>query len=219
MKLTIPTWLTLARIAMIPVLVIVYYLDYRWTNVAATAIFAFASITDWLDGWIARRYRLFSRFGAFLDPVADKLMVSTALFLIVQAHPTPWMACWAGVIVGREIAVSALREWMAELGQRARVKVQAVGKIKTVVQMVAIGCLLYSPSKEPEPWLWMGREVFIIGDWMLAVAALLTLWSGFEYLRAAWPVLKAGEGKSVPASTSSVDSLQTTSKMHGSTRE
>ena len=219
MTLTIPTMLTLARIVMIPVLLIVFYLPWKWTSVAAMLVFALASLTDWLDGWIARRYHQYSAFGAFLDPVADKLMVSTALVLIVQAHPTPWMACWAGVIVGREIAVSALREWMAELGPRARVKVQAVGKIKTVVQMVAIGCLLYSPSKEPEPWLWMGREVFIIGDWMLAVAALLTLWSGFEYLRAAWPVLKAGEGKSVPASTSSVDSLQTTSKMHGSTRE
>ena len=119
MKLTIPTWLTLARIAMIPVLVIVYYLDYRWTNVAATAIFAFASITDWLDGWIARRYQQYSAFGAFLDPVADKLMISTALVITVQYHHTIWMALWASVIIGREIAVSALREWMAELGQRA----------------------------------------------------------------------------------------------------
>ncbi|MBE2210948.1 MAG: CDP-diacylglycerol--glycerol-3-phosphate 3-phosphatidyltransferase [Xanthomonadaceae bacterium] len=219
MKLTIPTMLTLARILMIPVLLVVFYLPWKWTSVAAMLVFALASLTDWLDGWIARRYHQYSAFGAFLDPVADKLMVSTALFLIVQAHPTPWMACWAGVIVGREIAVSALREWMAELGQRAKVKVQSLGKIKTIVQMVAIGCLLYSPSKVPEPWLWMGREVFIIGDWGLAVAALLTLWSGFEYLRAAWPVLRAAEGKAAPASTPSVDSLQTTGKMHGSTRE
>ncbi|SIR03673.1 CDP-diacylglycerol--glycerol-3-phosphate 3-phosphatidyltransferase [Solilutibacter tolerans] len=219
MTLTIPTMLTLARILMIPVLLVVFYLPWKWTSVAAMLVFALASLTDWLDGWIARRYHQYSAFGAFLDPVADKLMVSTALFLIVQAHPTPWMACWAGVIVGREIAVSALREWMAELGQRAKVKVQSLGKIKTIVQMVAIGCLLYSPSKEPEPWLWMGREVFIIGDWMLAAAALLTLWSGFEYLRAAWPVLRAAEGKSVPTPTASVDSLKTTSTIHGSTRE
>ena len=121
MKLTIPTWLTLARIAMIPVLVVVYYLDYRWTNIAATAIFVFASLTDWLDGWIARRYHQFSAFGAFLDPVADKLMISTALVITVQYHHTIWMALWASVIIGREIAVSALREWMAELGQRAKV--------------------------------------------------------------------------------------------------
>lgn len=196
MRLTVPTLLTLARIMMIPVLVAVFYLPFRWTNFAAMAVFALASFTDWLDGWIARRYHQYSAFGAFLDPVADKLMVSTALFLIVQGHPTGWMAMWAAVIVGREIAVSALREWMAELGQRARVKVATVGKIKTVVQMVAIGCLLYAivPAKPPQPVPWMGREVFLIGDWMLAVAALLTLWSGFEYLRAAWPVLRAGEG-------------------------
>lgn len=194
-KLTIPTWLTLARIVMIPVLIAVFYLPWKWTSVASMLIFVLAALTDWLDGWVARRYHQHSAFGAFLDPVADKLMVSTALFLIVQAHPTPWMAFWAAVIVGREIAVSALREWMAELGQRATVKVQMVGKIKTVVQMVAIACLLYSPSKVSPDWLWMGREVFLIGDWLLAGAALLTLWSGFAYLRAAWPVLRAEESK------------------------
>ena len=160
MKLTIPTWLTLARIALIPVLVIVYYLDYRWTNVAATAIFVFASLTDWLDGWIARRYNQFSAFGAFLDPVADKLMVAVALVITVQYHHTIWMALWASVIIGREIAVSALREWMAELGQRAKVAVAAVGKIKTIVQMVALGFLLYR-----EPLL--GFPIFLIGEWLL----------------------------------------------------
>lgn len=199
MKLTIPTWITLVRILMIPVLVLVFYLPWKWTSVATAGIFALASITDWLDGWIARRYHQYSAFGAFLDPVADKLMVATALFLIVQGHPTPWMAFWAAVIVGREIAVSALREWMAELGQRARVKVAAVGKIKTIAQMVALLCLLYAvtPSHQPQPDLWLGREIFIIGDWLLAAAAVLTLWSGFEYLRAAWPVLRAGERSSV----------------------
>lgn len=190
MKLTIPTWLTLARIALIPVLVIVYYLDYRWTNIAATAIFAFASITDWLDGWIARRWNQYSAFGAFLDPVADKLMVSTALVITVEHHHTVWMALWASVIIGREIAVSALREWMAEAGQSAKVAVRAVGKIKTVVQMVALGFLLY---REP---LW-GMPVFLIGEWLLAIAAILTLWSGYEYARAAWPSLTAEERKGV----------------------
>jgi CDP-diacylglycerol--glycerol-3-phosphate 3-phosphatidyltransferase len=109
------------------------------------------------------------------------------------------MAFWAAVIVGREIAVSALREWMAQLGQRARVSVVAIGKIKTIVQMVALVCLLYSvtPEKPPRPAAWMGDFVFHVGDWLLAVAALLTLWSGFEYLRAAWPVLRAGEGPAV----------------------
>jgi CDP-diacylglycerol--glycerol-3-phosphate 3-phosphatidyltransferase len=199
MKLTIPTWLTLLRIAMIPVLVLVFYLPYKWTNFAAAAVFAFASLTDWLDGWIARRYHQYSAFGAFLDPVADKLMVAVALFLIVQSHPSIWMALWAAVIVGREIAVSALREWMAGLGQHARVKVATVGKIKTVAQMLALLCLLYavSPEKHPQPDLFLGQEIFHVGDWLLAAAALLTLWSGFEYLRAAWPVLRAGEGIAV----------------------
>ncbi|HEY1138676.1 MAG TPA: CDP-diacylglycerol--glycerol-3-phosphate 3-phosphatidyltransferase [Lysobacter sp.] len=183
MKLTVPTMLTLLRILLIPVLVLVFYLPYKWTNFAAAFIFAFASITDWLDGWIARRYNQFSAFGAFLDPVADKLMVAIALLLTVQKHPTVWMALWAAVIIGREIAVSALREWMAELGQRAKVKVATVGKIKTIVQMVALVCLLYQ-----EPLL--GINVFVVGEWLLAAAALLTLWSGFAYLRAAWPVLR-----------------------------
>jgi CDP-diacylglycerol---glycerol-3-phosphate 3-phosphatidyltransferase len=199
MKLTIPTWLTLLRILMIPVLVLVFYLPYQWTNFASAAVFIFAALTDWLDGWIARRYHQYSAFGAFLDPVADKLMVAVALFLIVQGHPTPWMALWAAVIVGREIAVSALREWMAELGQRARVRVASIGKIKTIVQMVALACLLYSvtPEKPPRAPAWMGEPIFHIGDWLLAAAALLTLWSGFLYLRAAWPVLRAGEGQAV----------------------
>lgn len=199
MKLTVPTMLTLLRILMIPVLVLVFYLPYAWANFASALVFALASLTDWLDGWIARRYHQYSAFGAFLDPVADKLMVSTALFLIVQGHPTAWMALWAAVIVGREIAVSALREWMAELGQRARVQVASVGKIKTIAQMVALLCLLYavSPARPPHPTPWMGDIVFWIGDWLLAAAALLTLWSGFEYLRAAWPALRAGEGAAV----------------------
>jgi len=183
MKLTVPTMLTLLRILLIPVLVLVFYLPYKWTNLAAAFIFAFASITDWLDGWIARRYNQFSTFGAFLDPVADKLMVAIALLLTVQKHPTVWMALWAAVIIGREIAVSALREWMAELGQRATVKVATIGKIKTIVQMVALVCLLYQ-----EPLF--GLNVFVMGEWLLAAAALLTLWSGFAYLRAAWPVLR-----------------------------
>jgi CDP-diacylglycerol---glycerol-3-phosphate 3-phosphatidyltransferase len=184
MKMTVPTMLTLARIVMIPVLVAVFYLPYKWTNFAAAFVFAFASLTDWLDGWIARRWHQYSAFGAFLDPVADKLMVATALFLIVQSHPTRWMAMWAAVIVGREIAVSALREWMAELGQRAKVAVASVGKFKTIVQMVALTLLLYQVP-------FMGLPVFTIGEWMLAVAALLTLWSGYEDLRAAWPSLQA----------------------------
>jgi CDP-diacylglycerol---glycerol-3-phosphate 3-phosphatidyltransferase len=200
MKLTVPTMLTLARIVMIPVLVLVFYLPYKWSNFASAAVFALAAVTDWLDGWIARRYDLHSAFGAFLDPVADKLMVAVALFLIVQGHPTPWMALWAGVIVGREIAVSALREWMAEIGQRATVKVALIGKIKTIAQMFALLCLLYSvvPGVKPAPW--PGDVIFHVGDWMLAAAALLTLWSGAQYLIAAWPALMADEVKTVDSS-------------------
>ena len=193
MKLTVPTMLTLLRIALIPVLAVVFYLPYGWSNFVTAAVFGLASLTDWLDGWIARRYGQFSKFGAFLDPVADKLMVSTALFLIVQGHPTAWMALWAAVIVGREIAVSALREWMAEVGQRNKVAVAAMGKFKTIAQIVALLCLLYSvsPAQPPHPQPWMGEVVFHIGDWLLAAAAILTLWSGLGYLRAAWPSLKS----------------------------
>ncbi|WP_045727728.1 MULTISPECIES: CDP-diacylglycerol--glycerol-3-phosphate 3-phosphatidyltransferase [unclassified Xanthomonas] len=199
MKLTIPTWLTLLRIVMIPILVLVFYLPYPWTNFAAAAIFGVAAFTDWLDGWVARRYHQYSAFGAFLDPVADKLMVAVALFLIVQGHPTPWMAVWAAVIVGREIAVSALREWMAEIGQRAKVRVAMIGKIKTTAQMVALLCLLYSvmPDGSPPQSVWMGLFIFHVGDWTLAIAAILTLLSGIQYLHAAWPSLRADERAAV----------------------
>ena len=186
MKLTVPTMLTLLRIVLIPVLVLVFYLPFEWTNFAAAFVFAFASLTDWLDGWIARRYNQFSAFGAFLDPVADKLMVAVALVIVVSVKDGAqalWMALFSAVIIGREIAVSALREWMAELGQRAKVKVASIGKIKTIVQMVALVCLLYQER-------WFGLPIYLIGEWLLAAAALLTLWSGLAYLRAAWPTLK-----------------------------
>ena len=197
MKLTIPTLLTLLRILSLPVMVLAFYWDNRWSNWVTTGVFVAGALTDWLDGWVARRFNMYSAFGAFLDPVADKLAVTVALFLVVQGHPTPWMAFWAAVIVGREIAVSALREWMAEIGQRATVKVAMIGKVKTVVQMLALLALLYSvvPGQRPVPW--PGDPVFHVGDWMLAVAALLTLWSGVQYLIAAWPALMADEKKSV----------------------
>lgn len=185
MKLTIPTALTLFRILLIPVLVLVFYWQHPWANILACAVFAIGAITDWLDGWIARRYDMFSAFGAFLDPVADKLAVTVALFLIVQAHPTAWMALIAAVIVGREITISALREWMAELGARAAVKVGALGKIKTIVQMVAICFLLFREDL-------LGLPIFVIGEWLLAIAAALTLWSGTKYLAAAWPRMREG---------------------------
>lgn len=189
--LTIPTMLTLFRIFLIPVLVVVVYLPYRWTNFAAALVFALGALTDWLDGWIARRYGMNSAFGAFLDPVADKLAVAVALILIVEAYPTKPMAVWAAVIISREIAVSALREWMAEVGQRGTVKVAMVGKIKTVVQMVALVVLLYAAdaADAAEFVRFAGLPIILIGEWLLAAAAILTMWSGFAYLRAAWPAL------------------------------
>ncbi|PZO10918.1 MAG: CDP-diacylglycerol--glycerol-3-phosphate 3-phosphatidyltransferase [Lysobacteraceae bacterium] len=183
MTLTIPTMLTLFRILLIPVLVVVFYLPYAWTNVAAAAVFIVGALTDWLDGWIARRYGMYSAFGAFLDPVADKLSVTFALLLVVERYDTPWMALLSAVIIGREITISALREWMAQMGAHGLVKVANLGKIKTIVQMVAISCLLYQESL-------LGLPIFRIGEWLLAIAAALTLWSGFDYLHAAWPTMR-----------------------------
>ncbi len=183
MTLTIPTMLTLMRIVLIPVLVVVFYLPYGWTNLAAAGIFIFGALTDWLDGWIARRYGMYSDFGAFLDPVADKLTVAFALLLVVERYPSPWLALLSAVIIGREITISALREWMAQMGAHGLVKVAGLGKLKTIVQMVAISCLLFQEDL-------LGLPVFRIGEWLLAIAAALTLWSGFDYLHAAWPTMR-----------------------------
>ena len=183
MKLTIPTMLTLFRIVLIPVLVLVFYWGNRWANVVACAVFVVGALTDILDGWIARKYHMFSAFGAFLDPVADKLAVTVALFLIVQWHHTVPIALLSAVIVGREITISALREWMAQMGAHGLVKVAGLGKLKTIVQMTAISLLIFR-----EPLL--GLPMFLIGEWLLGVAAALTLWSGADYLRAAWPTMR-----------------------------
>lgn len=183
MQLTIPTILTLLRIVMIPVLVVVFYLPVEWANTAALLIFIAAALTDWLDGWVARRYGMMSAFGAFLDPVADKLMVTVALILIVQRNPDLLLAISSAVIIGREITVSALREWMAALGEGARVRVAWTGKIKTILQMVAIGFLLYGEDL-------LGLPVLSIGIWLLVAAAFLTILSMISYLRAAWPAVR-----------------------------
>lgn len=182
MPLTAPTLLTLLRIALLPVLVLFFYLPFDWANEVTVAVFIAAGVTDWLDGWIARRYEQTSSFGAFLDPVADKLMVAISLVIVVEANPSILLALAAAIIIGREITISALREWMAELGERAQVKVSWVGKIKTILQMVAIGFLLYS-----EPLGFM--PVLETGLVLLVIAAGLTLWSMLIYLRAAWPVI------------------------------
>ena len=177
--------LTIFRIALIPVMMAMFYWQNPWSNVFTTGVFVLGSLTDWLDGWVARRFNMHSAFGAFLDPVADKLAVTVALFLVVQAHPTAWMALLSAVIVGREITISSLREWMAQMGAHGLVKVAGLGKLKTIVQMTAISCVLFREHL-------FGIPIFSIGEWLLAVAAGLTLWSGSDYLRAAWPTIKKG---------------------------
>lgn len=181
--MTVPTVLTLVRIAFIPVFVAVFYLPYEWVHIATTAIFVFASMTDWLDGYLARRLGQTSRFGAFLDPVADKLMVAVVLVFLVTANPNPWMAIAAAVIIGREITVSALREWMAELGKGSKVSVSMIGKIKTTCQMLALGFLLYRDPIGAIP-------IEQLGYILLYIAAALTLWSMAIYLMRAWPIMK-----------------------------
>ncbi len=181
----IPNFLTLLRIFLIPVFVVVFYLPWEWANQACALVFTLAGVTDWLDGYLARRLNQVSSMGAFLDPVADKLMVATALILLVQADPRPALAVPALIIIGREITISALREWMAELGARAKVAVSVIGKIKTAVQIVAIIMLIFRKDL-------FGLPIYTIGYVLLYVAAILTLWSMLVYLRAAWPSLTGG---------------------------
>jgi CDP-diacylglycerol--glycerol-3-phosphate 3-phosphatidyltransferase/cardiolipin synthase len=184
--MTTPTLLTLVRIALIPVLVLFFYLPWEMSRPVTALIFTLAAVTDWLDGYLARRLNQTSAFGAFLDPVADKLMVAVALVLLVQANPTPWLAIPAAIIIGREIAVSALRERMAELGKGEEVAVSMVGKIKTSSQMVAIILLLY---RDPV----LNLPVQMIGYVLVYIAASLTLWSMILYLLRAWPALHGAE--------------------------
>ena len=180
--MNIPNSITLFRIAIIPVFVALFFTDVNWKNETLTVLFVAAAVTDWLDGYLARKLQQTSAFGAFLDPVADKLMVAAALVLLVQADPRAAIAIPAVVIIGREIAISALREWMAELGQRSTVSVAMVGKFKTVAQMTSISLMLYGKSP--------GNQIYEIGVWLLYVAAVLTLWSMVVYLRAAWPLMR-----------------------------
>jgi len=182
MKLTVPNILTLTRIAVIPLFVLVFFLPTDWARPTSAAIFAIAAFTDWLDGYLARKLNQTSRFGAFLDPVADKLMVAVTLILLVVSDPTIWLALPAIVIIGREIAISALREWMAEIGERTQVAVSYIGKIKTAGQMLALLLLLY---REPMG----GFPTYEVGLALLYIAVILTLWSMVIYLNAAWPAL------------------------------
>jgi CDP-diacylglycerol--glycerol-3-phosphate 3-phosphatidyltransferase len=178
----LPTYLTLLRIACIPLLTFIFYLPWQYSNIACTVIFSLAGLTDWLDGYLARKMGLETAFGAFLDPVADKLMVAVVLILLVQRNPDPYLAITAAIIIGREITITSLREWMAELGKRAHIKVSRMGKWKTTVQMFAMGLLLYHDDLFNLPILQLGYG-------LLYIAAILTLWSMIQYLSAAFSVI------------------------------
>lgn len=181
--MNLPNSLTFFRIASIPVFVLVFYLPFAWSNEVAGIIFITAAVTDSLDGYLARKLGQTSKLGAFLDPVADKLMVAVVLVLLVERDPSPLLSLPAAVIIGREITVSALREWMAELGARSKVAVSVYGKIKTIAQMVALPLLIY---EEPVH----GVPVYQPGLALLYIAAVLTLISMCQYLVSAWPKLK-----------------------------
>lgn len=179
----VPNLLTLLRIALIPLIVLTYCLPFTWAQWATVVIFLIASITDWFDGYLARRLNQASLFGAFLDPVADKLMIGILLVFMATDYHSALFAIPASVIIGREITVSALREWMAELGKRASVAVSYIGKIKTTMQIVALAVLLVTRL---DPVWWM----VLVGYVALYVAAILTLWSMLLYLKAAMPHFK-----------------------------
>jgi CDP-diacylglycerol--glycerol-3-phosphate 3-phosphatidyltransferase len=192
MELNIPNSLTVSRIVMVPILVLVFYLPFENHQLVASALFGLAAMTDWVDGYLARRLGQMTEFGAFLDPVADKLMVAVALVLLVEQHDTILFTLAACVIIGREIVVSALREWMAELGERASVSVVFVARVKTFVQMLAITALLALDPVTSEDWM------LAVAYAMLYAAAALTLYSMVVYLRAAWSVIlereRSGKG-------------------------
>lgn len=187
MPLNIPNLLTWARILMIPLVVGVFYLPAHWLtpaerNVAATVFFVIAAITDWFDGWLARKLGQTSAFGAFLDPVADKLMVAATLIVLLQLGRVD--AVIAFVIIGREITISALREWMAKIGAARSVAVSFIGKLKTAAQMIALPLLLFHDRFGP-------LDAQEAGTWLIYVAAVLTIWSMGYYLRKAWPEISA----------------------------
>ncbi len=179
--MNIPNLLTLLRLVLIPVCVVIYYVPEDWAYVVTAVLFTLAAITDWFDGYLARKWGQMTPFGAFLDPVADKLIVAAALVILVERHETFWLTIPAVIIIGREIVISALREWMAEVGKRSSVAVNMIGKVKTTVQMISIIVLL---SQAP------GTVIASIGLVALQIAAVLTLWSMIVYLRAAWDDLK-----------------------------
>ncbi len=176
MHLNLPTWITLLRIALIPFFVMAFYLQFSWAPALCAAIFVFAAVTDWFDGFLARRWRQTTRFGAFLDPVADKVMVVIALLLVAEHYCSWWITLPAATMIAREIIISSLREWMAEIGKQGQITVSWMGKIKTTAQMVSLVGLLWRPS----------HSVEFASITLLYVAMMLTFWSMFRYLATAW---------------------------------
>ena len=182
MKLNLANMLTLFRMAAIPVVVVCFYAPIPHARPIAAIIFGIAAVTDFIDGWVARKYNQQSRFGEFLDPVADKLMVSIVLVMLVQAQSGWFEDIIAMIIIGREITISALREWMATIGERANVKVSMLGKVKTTLQMFGIAFMVFKDE-------FLGIDVYAVGFVLLVAAAVLTIWSMIIYLQAAWPFI------------------------------
>ena len=184
MKLNLAIILTLFRIAAIPAVVICFYSPLPNARPIAAILFGIAAVTDFIDGWVARRFGQHSRFGEFLDPVADKLMVAIVLVMLVQAQSHWFEDIIAMIIIGREITISALREWMATIGERANVKVSFSGKVKTTLQMFGIAFMVYQNDL-------LGIPIYTVGFVLLLAAAVMTIWSMFFYLKAAWPFIMA----------------------------
>ena len=182
MKINFAILLTLFRIAAIPLVVVLFYSPMEHARPVAAILFGIAGVTDMLDGWVARRFGQMSKFGEFLDPVADKLMVAIVLVMLVQGDPLWYVDIIAMIIIGREITISALREWMATIGERANVQVSWSGKIKTTLQMFGIGFMVYQNE-------FLGFDIYGIGFILLMAAAGMTIWSMIAYLRAAWPFI------------------------------
>ena len=184
MKLNIPNSLTLFRIILIPVFIYAFYLPYEWNHILATSIYFIAGISDWFDGYFARKLNQQSALGAFLDPLADKLMVVIALVLIVAEHPdNNWLMFSTLAIIAREVIISSLREWMATQGKDDIVVVSYAGKVKTFTQLWAIGFLIYAEN-------FYGLDTFTLGIVLIVLAAALTLYSMMTYLNAAWSTIK-----------------------------
>ena len=178
----LPNILTVIRIVVIPIIVVIFYLPFQWAHYVTANLFFLAGFTDWLDGYLARTWQQTSKFGSFLDPVADKLLVVVSLVLLVSDKTLHYIAIPALIIISRELVISALREWMAEVGARACVKVNFIGKLKTTAQMGAIFFFMLHMEDIFYP-------ITEFAYFSLYVASILTIWSMFMYLKIAWPIL------------------------------